>query len=169
VPNVIGQKITPARNALHAAGFPTVGLNVPCNKGTEASQSVVDSLSVAGKPPNPAVGALPLAPGTQLPHGTRVAITWSGCFGDSTTVPAVVGETFGTARRALTAAGLKWACYSVGRATTTTTTTTSTSVPPSSTTTTTRAPQTVLTQDPTAGAAVKPGTTVSITMHVCPQ
>ena len=87
VPNVIGLKIAAARHALHAVGLPTVGLNLPCNKGTLASQSVVASLSVAGKPPNPAVGATPLKPGATVPPGTRVGITWSGCYGDRSVVP----------------------------------------------------------------------------------
>ena len=168
VPNVIGLKISAAHAALRAAGFPTVGLNLPCSKGTLVSQSVVASLSVAGKPPNPAVGATPLSPGATVPPGTRVGITWSGCYGDRSAVPAVVGLTFATARHALHAVGLAWACYSVGRTTTTTsssTTTTSSAV----TTTTARVPQTVLTQDPAAGTVLRPGAVVRITMHSCPQ
>ena len=165
VPDVIGLKIAAARAALHAAGLPTVGLNAACSKGTLASQSVVASLSLAGRTPNPAVGAIPLRPGATVPPGTRVGITWSGCYGDRSAVPAVVGLTFAAARHALHAVGLAWACYSVGRPTTTTTTTTV----PSSTTTTVRPPQTVLTQEPAAGAVLRPGAVVRITMQVCPQ
>jgi hypothetical protein len=47
VPNVIVEKILAARNELHGAAFRTVGLNVTCNKGTLASQSVVSSPSRA--------------------------------------------------------------------------------------------------------------------------
>ena len=172
VPNVIGLKIAAAHAALLAAGLPTVGLNLPCSKGTLVSQSVVASLSIAGKPPNPAVGATPLSPGATVPPDTRVGITWSGCYGDHSAVPAVVGLTFATARHALHAVGLTWACYSVGRPTTTTTTTvpaSSTTTSPAVTTTTARVPQTVLTQDPAAGTVLRPGAVVRITMHACPQ
>ena len=168
MPNVIGLKIAAARAALHAVGLPTVGLNVPCSKGTLVSQSVVASLSIAGQPPNPAVGATPLSPGATVPPGTRVGITWSGCYGDRSTVPAVVGLTFAAARHALHAVGLTWACYSVGR-----------SHDhdhdlidddnPAVTTTTVKAPQTVLSQDPAAGTVLRPGAVVRITMHFCPQ
>ena len=118
---------------------------------------------------------MPLAPGAVVAPGTRVGITWSGCYGDASAVPAVVGLTFASAKDALHAVGLTWACYSVGRATTTTTTTTT--APDSSTsstaaavtTTTVRPPGLVLTQSPGAGTVLKPGATVTITMHECPQ
>jgi beta-lactam-binding protein with PASTA domain len=172
VPNVIGLKIAAARTALRGAGFPTVGLNTPCNKGTLASQSVVASLSVPGKAPDPRVGAVPLNPGAAVPPGTRVAITWSGCYGNASAVPAVVGLTFPAARHALRAVGLTWACYSVGKATTTTTAkapTSSTSTTAAVTTTTAKHPQTVLTQQPAAGTQLRPGAIVALTMHTCPQ
>jgi len=162
VPNVIGLKIAAARAALHAVGLPSVGLNVPCTKGTLVSQSVVASLSIAGHQPNPAVGATPVSPGATVPPGTRVGITWSGCYGDRSTVPAVVGLTFGAARHTLHVVGLMWACYSVGKATTTTTA-------PAVTTTTAKVPQRVLSQDPAAGTVLRPGAVVRITMHFCPQ
>jgi len=166
VPNVVGLKIAAARVELHAAGLPTVSLNRPCNKGTLASQSVVSSLSIPGKPPNPSVGALPLHPGAAVPPGTRVGITWSGCYGNGSAVPAVVDLTFAAARHALHAVGLTWACYTVGKPTTTTSvSTTSAAV----TTTTAKAPQTVLSQDPAAGTVLMPGAPVKITMHICPQ
>ena len=130
VPNVIGLKIAAANNALHAVGLPTVGLNHPCNKGTLASQSVVSSLSVAGPPPNPNAGATPLKPGDTAPPHTRVGLTWSGCYGDQSVVPNVVGLTFAAARHALRSVGLAWACFSSGVAITTTSTTTSTTSPP---------------------------------------
>jgi len=168
VPNVIGLKIAAARAALHAVGLPTVGLNVPCSKGTLASQSVVASLSIAGKPPTPVVGATPLSPGATVPPGTRVGITWSGCYGNGSAVPAVVGLTFAAARHELHAAGLTWACYSVGKTTTTTSSSTTTTTP-AVTTTTVKAPQTVLSQDPAAGTVLGPGAVVRITMHFCPQ
>lgn len=181
LPNVIGLKIAAARAAFRAAGFPSVSLNTPCNKGTLASQSVVASLATPGKAPDVRVGATPLGPGADVPAGTRIGIIWSGCFGDASEVPAVVGLTFPAARQAIHAVGLTWACFSVGKATTTTTTTTH---PPRATTTSTGAPtttaapettttvkvvQTVLTQAPTAHTVVHPGSTVTLTMHHCPQ
>ena len=162
VPNVIGLKIAEAKAELVAAGFPSVGLNAPCNKGTLASQSVVSALSIAGAPPDPRVGAVPLVPGTPVPPGSRIGITWSGCYGDHATVPNVIGLTFAAARHALHAAGLTWACYSVGGAATTT------SRAPVTTTTVHHVP-TVLSQDPPAGTVLHPGTPVSLTMHRCPQ
>jgi len=183
VPNVIGLKITAAHAALRAAGFPSVNLNTPCNKGTLASQSVVASLALAGKPPDVRVGAVPVSPGVAVSPGTRVGINWSGCFGDAVDVPAVVGLTFGAARQAIHAVGLTWACFSVGKpaATTTTSTTmstTTTSTTSSSattattapvTTTTVKVPQTVLTQSPAPHAVLHPGAIVTLTMHHCPQ
>ena len=94
VPNVVGMKFDLARFYLKTAGFATVPLNAPCNKGTLPSQSVVASLSIPGKPPNVTVGAQPLVPGTPLPKGARVGITWSGCYPAGTTVPLVTGHTF---------------------------------------------------------------------------
>lgn len=162
VPNVIGAKIAAARLALRMAGLPSVALNTPCNKGSLASQSVVSSLAIPGRPPDIRVGAMPLVPGAVEPPGTRIGITWSGCFGDAVTVPAVVGLTFAMARHDLYAAGLTWACYSVGKqATPTTTTTTTTGAAPPR--------QTVLTQTPAAGTVLHPGSPVSLTMHACPQ
>jgi beta-lactam-binding protein with PASTA domain len=159
VPAVIGLKIAAARAALRAAGLPPVGLNLACNRGTLASQSVVTSLSVAGKPPDARVGAVPLNPGATVPPGTRVGVTWSGCYGNGSPVPAIVGLTHAPARHALRAVGLAWACYSVGRSTTTTTTTVKPVKPP----------ETVLTQNPGPGAVLKPGSIVSFTMQACPQ
>ena len=157
VPNVIGLKIAAAHATLDHAELPAVGLNAPCNKGTLASQSVVASLWLAGKGPDVRVGAVPLNPGAVVPPGTRVGITWSGCYGDASAVPAVVGLTFPAARHALRAVGLTWACYSVGKATGTTSTTT------------VKPPRLVLTQSPAAGTVLHPGATVALTMHACPQ
>ena len=162
VPNVIGLKIAEAKAELAAAGFGSIGLNAPCNKGTLASQSVVSALSVAGQPPDPRAGAIALTPGNRVAPGTRIGITWSGCYGDHAAVPDVIGLTFAAARHALHAAGLTWACYSVGGAATTT------SHPPA-TTTTMHHPPTVLSQDPSAGTVLHPGTPVSLSMHRCPQ
>jgi beta-lactam-binding protein with PASTA domain len=164
VPNVVGEKISVARDALRAAGLHPVSLNTACDKGTTASESVVSSLAVPGKPPDYAVGAVPLNPGVSLPTGSSIGIVWSGCYGSGSTVPYVVGMKFSGARHALALAGLTWSCYSIGRPTTTTTTT----LAPSSTTTT-RPPNTVLSQAPAAGAVLKPGATVALTMHTCPQ
>jgi beta-lactam-binding protein with PASTA domain len=176
VPNVIGQKIAAARTALRTAKLPAVSLNTPCNKGTLASQSVAAALSIPGTTPDLRIGAMPLGPGTVVPPGTRVAITWSGCYGDASEVPAVIGLTLAATRHALHAAGLAWACYSVGQASTTTTTrgpTTNTSASSTTTsavtTTTAKTPQTVLTQTLAAHTVVRPGATVSLTMHHCPQ
>ena len=114
-------------------------------------------------------GAVPLSPGTRVPPGTRVGITWTGCYGDSSVVPAVVGLTFPLARHALHAVGLTWACYSAG-VTTTTTTASPTSAPcPAVTTTTVRHLPTVLAQGPAPDTVVKPGAIVTLTMAVCPQ
>jgi hypothetical protein len=186
VPNVVGMKIDLARFYLRTAGFTTVALNVPCNKGTMPSQSVVASLSVPGKPPDMTVGAQPLAPGTLLPKASRVGITWSGCYPTGTTVPLVTGHTFFSAVHLLHAAGLAWACYAVGDPTTTTThprttrtlpVTTGTADPRSATTTTVppatetaaHAPTTVLTQGTKAGTVVPAGAVVALVMHHCPQ
>jgi hypothetical protein len=178
VPNVIGLKITAAHAALRTAGFPSVSLNAPCNKGTVASQSVVASLSIPGKPPDVRVGAVPLSAGADAPPGTRVGINWSGCYGDAAEVPAVVGLTLPAARQAIHGAGLAWACYSIGEPPTTTTThaprTTSTTGAPTTTTapettTAVKVVQTVLTQSPAAQTVVHPGATVTLTMHRCPQ
>ncbi len=189
VPNVIGLKIDPARYILHAVGFGTVPLNTVCSKGTLASQSVVASLSVPGHAPFYAVGATPLVPGTIRPKNSIVAITWSDCYPNGTSVPAVVGLKFLQATHDLHVVGLTWSCFSMDSdpATTTTTadptttttapppstsssTTTTTTHPPTTTTTTTKPPEPViLTQSPTAGAIVKASTTVTLTMHACPQ
>jgi beta-lactam-binding protein with PASTA domain len=168
VPNVIGLKIRAARAALVAAGLTSVSLNALCNKGTLASQSVVSSLAIPGKAPDLGVGAVPLSPGAAVPPGTRVGLTWSGCFGVTVTVPSVTGLTLGAAKHALHAVGLTWACYSVGATTTTTTHQTSPTDQPV-TTTTVKLAQVVVIQAPTAGAALHPGATVSLTMHHCPQ
>jgi beta-lactam-binding protein with PASTA domain len=171
VPNVIGLKITAARTALQTAGFPRVELNAPCNKGTLASQSVVSSLSVPGKAPDVRVGAVPVNPGAVVAPGTRIGITWSGCYGDKAEVPDVVGQTLAAARHALHVVGLTWACYTVGADTTTTTTSdpSTSTTRPAVTTTTAKAVQTVLTQTPAAHTILHPGAIVSLTMHRCPQ
>ncbi len=128
VPDVVGLKINSARFFLREAGFITVPLNAPCYHGnlngesSLNSQSVVVSLSVPGNPPQVSVGAVPLAPGTSRPKGSRVGITWSGCFPGGSVVPEVTGLTFAAAVNLLHTAGLAWACYSQGSPTTTTTT-----------------------------------------------
>lgn len=179
VPNVIGLKIAAARATLRAAGFPSVSLNTPCNKGTLTSQSVVASLATPGKAPDVRVGATPLSPGADAPAGARIGIMWSGCFGDASEVPAVVGLPFPVARQAIHGVGLTWACFSVGNGTTTTTTqppgttTASTDAPTTTgapkTTTTVKVVQTVLSQAPAAHTVLHPGATVTLTMHRCPQ
>ncbi len=181
VPNVIGLRLAAARVALRDVGLPFVDLNERCTKGTLASQSVVDSLALPGKEPTPNVGAVPLEPGSKVPTGSRIGITWSGCFGNAALVPDVVGESFDVARRALTEVGLTWACYSVRRSTrstsSATSTSTSTSTSSASTTTSVTTPTAaaplprgvVLTQDPQTGGMLRPGATVTLTMRVCPQ
>jgi beta-lactam-binding protein with PASTA domain len=139
----------------------------------------VASLATPGKAPDVRVGAIPLNPGTEAPAGARIGINWSGCYGDASEVPAVVGLPFAAARQAIHGVGLTWACFSVGRAATTTTThapkTTSTSdastttTNPPETTTTVKMVQTVLTQSPAAHTVLHPGATVTLTMHHCPQ
>lgn len=185
-------KIDLARFYLKTAGFSWVAFNAPCNKGTLPSQSVVASLSIPGRPPDVTVGAQPLLPGTLLPKGARVGVTWSGCYPAGTTVPLVTGHTFANAVHLLHLAALNWACYSVGpnptttsttahppRTTTTRPVTTTTDVPATSTTTTpTTAPPTstaatrpgtVLSQGTKAGTAAQAGAVVVLVMHHCPQ
>jgi beta-lactam-binding protein with PASTA domain len=192
VPDVVGMKISLARFYLQTAGFATVPLNAPCNKGTLPSQSVVVSLSVPGRPPDVTVGAQPLVPGTLLAKGARVGITWSGCYPAGTAVPSLTGHTFAGAVHLLHLAGLKWACYSVGSPTTTTThrttttptrsVTTSTAGATSSTTTTTTTTTvlpaatpatarsaTVLSQGTRPGTIVQAGSVVALVMRQCPQ
>jgi hypothetical protein len=153
-------KIDLARFYLKTAGFALVALNAPCNKGTLPSQSVAASLSIPGRPPNVNVGAQPLLPGTLLPKGAGVGITWSGCYPAGTTVPFVTGQTFAGAVHLLHLAALNWACYSVGESPTTTTRPprTTTTRPPRTTTTrpprtTTTRPDTTSTADPTSSTA----------------
>lgn len=153
VPDVIGLKIAAAKWDLAAAGLHPMGLNAPCNKGTLASESVVSALAIPGRPPDVRVGDVPLSPGTQVAPGTRVGITWSGCYGGSTTAPGVIGFPFSVAVHTLHMAGLTWACYSVGRATKTTA----------------QSARGVLSQNPPAGTVLPPGTPVSFTMRDCPQ
>jgi beta-lactam-binding protein with PASTA domain len=192
MPNVLGFKIAAARASLRAAGLTMVGLNKPCTKGTLASQSVVTALSVRGKAPDSGLGPVPLQPGAVVPGGSRVGIMWSGCYGTGSTVPDVVGLTFGAAKHALHRVGLAWSCYSVGRAPTTTTTTTTAPADPMGTGATAtdataaasaaaqaqaqaqaqaavaaRA-KTVLTQNPPAGTVLQPGAVVTLTMRTCP-
>jgi hypothetical protein len=191
VPNVVGMKIDLARFYLRTAGFATVALNAPCNKGTLPSQSVAASLSIPGRPPNVTVGAQPLLAGTQLPKGARVGITWSGCYPAGTTVPLVTGHSFAVAVHLLHLAALNWACYSVGPGPTTTTmppskttttrpvttssadptssTTTTTTAPPTTTTTATRLPEMVIAQGTKPGTAAQADAVVAIVMHRCPQ
>lgn len=187
VPNVVGMKIALARFYLRTAGFTTVPLNAACNKGTFDSQSVVASLSVPGRPPNVTVGAQPLVPGTLLPKGAPVGITWSGCYPEGASVPLVIGQTFHSAVHLLHLAGLNWACYSLGGSTTThrkttttqpatqstttgSTATTSTTGPTITTTTAApKPPPTILTQGTRSGALVRAGSVVAIFMHHCPQ
>jgi beta-lactam-binding protein with PASTA domain len=178
VPNIIGLKIAAARSALRDVGLLGVDVNKPCNKGTLLSQSVVDSLVLPGKEPNLNAGAVPVAPGSKVPADTRVGITWSGCYGNAVVVPDVVGLSFAVASDTITGAGLTWACYSVERPRKKTSSTTSSSTTVSSTstassltspTTTQQTTGVVLTQNPHPGAPLRPGATVALTMHDCPQ
>lgn len=175
VPDVLGMKIDLAHFYLQVAGFAVVPLNAPCDKGTLPSQSVVASLSVPGRPPTVTVGAQPLLPGTLLQKGSRVGVTWSGCYPAGTTVPLVTGHTFASAVHLLHLAALNWACYSVGSNPTTTTAppaptgpTSSTTAPPPTTTTTTPR-QRVISQGTKAGTTAQAGAVVTLFMHHCPQ
>ncbi len=188
VPDVIGLKLEAARFFMYLAGFFTVPLTTPCDKGTPTSQSVVASLSVLREPPDLNVGAVPLVAGTSLPKGSWVGITWSGCYPNGSVVPEITGLSFNAAVGLLHTAGLTWACYSMATltaslATMTTTTTdstkhstpasstsTTTTLPhKSSTTTTTTVPPTVLSQGTEAGTVLNAGTPVVFVMHHCPQ
>ncbi len=174
VPDVIGLKIAAARSALRDVGLPSVGLNKPCNKGSLLSQSVVDSLVLPGKEPTLNIGAVPVEPGSKVPPATRIGITWSGCYGNTVVVPAVVGLSFAVASGAITGAGLTWACYSVEKpakkhpnsTSSITASRATTSLSPTTTQSTTGV---VLTQNPHPGAVLRPGATVALTMHACPQ
>jgi len=133
------------------------------------SQSVAASLSIPGRPPNVNVGARPLLPGTLLPKGAGVGITWSGCYPAGTTVPFVTGHTFAGAVHLLHLAALNWACYSVGESPTTTTRpprttttrpeTTNMANPTSSTATTTLPPTPTTTTRPPRTTTTRPDTT----------
>jgi beta-lactam-binding protein with PASTA domain len=169
VPNIVGLKITPAHYYLHEAGFLSVPLNDPCNRGTLSSQSVVLSLSIPGSPPSVSTGATPLVPGTLRPKGSTVGITWSGCFPNGSAVPAVTGLTFDAAVKLLRTAGLTWSCYSEAPVTTTTAAKTPSSGPKPTTTTTTLPPLTVLTQSPPPNTVLAAGTPVRIEMRHCLQ
>ena len=156
VPDVIGMKITPARFYLRLAGFITVPLNLPCNKGTLTSQSIVVSLSIPGRPPNRNVGAVPLVPGSTRPKGSFVGITWSGCYPDGAVVPMVAGLTFGAAVNLLHVAGLTWACYSSATTTTTTARPSTTTTGPAASSTTTPPPSTTSSVSTTTTTTTKP-------------
>lgn len=169
VPDVVGLKIVAAKTALRAAGLAWVGLNAPCDKGTVASQSVVSSLGIAGPPPDPRVGTTPLIPGTTVPRGTVVAITWSACYEGDTPVPYVVGRTFAEARRALHVARLTWACYSLTTTPSRAATGGGEPSAPGGGANSTDSAGTVLNQDPGAGTVLRPGAPVRITMRTCPQ
>jgi PASTA domain len=150
VPDVIGLRITAARDALTAAHLRPVSLNRACSKGTLASQSVVDSVALPGPAPNFALGARPLAPGSYVPAHALVGMAWSGCFGGGTAVPAVVGLTFGAARQDVVRAGLTWTCQD------------------QSTTTTVPLDRTVLSQNPAAGTPEVAAALVTFVMARCP-
>jgi len=137
VPDVIGQKVAAARDALRGAGLRSIGLNVPCTKGTTASESVVDSLALAGRAPTPDAGAIGIEPGTKVPPGTRIGIRWSGCYGNAVVVPEVVGLSLAGAKHSIKGAGLTWACFSIEKPTTPTSATSSTSTTASSASSTT--------------------------------
>jgi beta-lactam-binding protein with PASTA domain len=149
LPNVIGQRIAPARAGLRAANLRVVYLTRSCNRGTLASQSVVIALGLPGPAPNYAVGARQLTPGDLIPKGTVVGIEWSGCFGGGTTVPNIVGQTFGAARSSLHQVGLTWTCSN----------TTNTTIPHDNI---------VLSQSPVPGSAVAANTIVAFVMNHCP-
>ena len=157
----------------------TVPFNPACNMGTPISQSVVTSLSVPGRPPDVKLGAVPLAPGTELPTGARVGITWTGCYPGGSPVPLVTGSTFHRATKLFHLAGLDWACFSVGAAATTTTSTsaptssstgaTATSAPASSTSTTAAPHGPRVLSQATPGTVVRAGSVIDFDMHHCPQ
>lgn len=156
VPNVIGLKIMAARFYLRLAGFFTVPLTMPCNKGTLTSQSIVASLSIPGGPPSYSVGAVPLLPGSFRPKGSFVGITWSGCYPDGAVVPKVAGLTFGAAVNLVHVAGLTWACYSSATTTTTTVRPSTTTTVPARSSTTTRPPGTTSSTSVRSTTTTKP-------------
>jgi beta-lactam-binding protein with PASTA domain len=173
VPDVIGLKLEAARFFMYEAGFFTVPLTTPCDKGTPTSQSVVASLSILREPPDLNLGAVPLVAGTSLPKGSWVGITWSGCYPNGSVVPEITGLSFNAAVGLLHTAGLTWACYSMATLTASlagTSAPTTTTLPhKSSATTTTTVPPTVLSQGTAAGTVLDAGTPVVFVMHRCPQ
>ena len=179
MPPVIGLKIATARAALRAAGLHPVSLNVACNRGTLASQSVVTSLSVAGEAPTPTVGAVPLEP-------------WShGCARDAGRdhLVGVLRQRIARARhrrphppggaprahRGGARVGLLLGGPADDRPRRRPPTTTDQSVGHLHQRSRGHdhdgqgRPQTVLTQSPAPGTVLKPGSIVSFTMHACPQ
>lgn len=167
VPNVIGEKPPAARLALLDSGFSVMNFNAPCNKGTVVSQSVVASLAVPARGPDPRIGAAPLSPGTPRPAHSQVAITWSACYPGGAVVPTVTGLTFSKAVRTLHQAGLAWACFSSPAATTGTTDTTDPTAP-LATDTAAHGPL-VLSQGAAPGTVLKAHTVIDISMRHCPQ
>ena len=179
VPNVIGLKIAASRAALRAAGFPTVSLNTPCNKGTLASQSVVASLAI---------------PGTASGRARRCRAPERRCgrpagHADRHQLVRLLRRRLRGSRRRRAALpcgapGHPWGGAHVGlllrrpggghdddRAPRTTSTSTHrpTTTKAPETTTTVKVVQTVLTQSPAAHTVLHPGATVTLTMHHCPQ
>ena len=155
---------------MRGVGFTIDRLNVPCTRGTLASESVVASLSLPGRPPDVSVGAVPLAPGTPLAKGAPVAITWSGCYPEGSPVPLVTGRKFARAVQLLHSAGLEWACFSTRPPRTTTTTSAATTSTTGTTTTSTAvATARVLSQGTPAGTVVRAGTVIGFDMRHCPQ
>ena len=121
-------------------------VNQLCSKGSLTSQSVAVSMSVLGPPPSP------ITAGQMVPKRTFIAIAWSGCYGKGVTVPDVVGMSWYTAAHAVLAAGgLQRACISQS--------------PYSATN---RTPGNVISQSPAAGTNVATGSTVTLTVNICP-
>jgi beta-lactam-binding protein with PASTA domain len=146
VPSVVGQYVTDVRNALTAVGLRITSVNQLCSKGNLTSQSIAVSMGLLGPP------STPVSAGQMVPKRSFIAITWSGCYGKGVVVPNVVGMSWYTgAHTVLAAGGLQRACIS--------------QMPYSSTN---RTPGNVISQSPAAGTTVATGSTVTLTVDICP-
>lgn len=146
MPDVVGQYVTDVRSALNAVGLRMASVTPLCSKGNLTSQSVAISMSLLGPPPSP------VAAGTLVPKRSFIAIAWSGCYGKGVVVPNVVGVSwFTAAHTVLMAGGLQRACVS--------------QMPYSPTN---KIPGNVIAQSPAAGTTVATGSTVTLTVNICP-
>ena len=180
VPNIIGLKIAAARSALRDVGLLGVDVNKPCNKGTlPARASWTRWRSPARNPPGRRRRARrhrgagsPRAPGSASPGRAATAMP-SSC-------PTSSGLSFAVAKRHHRRAGPDLGVLFRRAAEEDQTSSDNVVFHPhdgASTASTALASHhddtaddgVVLTQDPHAGGVLRPGATVALTMHACPQ